>query len=439
MSAPVDVLDPTEERWVIGDSFDISIPADPESLLLGGAAFLTAAFRATGALEEDNSVIAVIDSAEFYDGGSGRKLQLRVAYERPSISLPERLFVKFSRHFSNKLWDSAKHMMLSEVSFAMLSRSPDFPVMVPRFMFGDVELASETGLLITELIPYGEGNVEPVHPKCMDYLIPNVVDHYKAIFRSLGRLSGAHRAGKLPQEFHEVFPDADAVAAKFRGQAPKEQLIQWANQMFDFIHRYPKLFPDDLHDPALRERFLAYMADVWAAGDQIQEILQSGYPHLVAFAHWNGNIDNCWFERNEQGELECGFIDWALCGQLPLARAISGALGCAESYVWADHLEDLLEVFVEAFASQGAPPMDREELSLHVRVSMAAGFSFSMAAPVAIARDIDDIDSVTGPRDPIFRDLYTSRVMLHNMTNMLENWQGLGLGELVRQLNSTSS
>ena len=66
---------------------------------------------------------------------------------------------------------------------------------------------------------------------------------------------------------------------------------------------------------------------------------------------------------------------------------------------------------------------------------MASGFGISMAAPVAIAREIDDIDAVTGPRDPIFRDRYTARVLLHSMTNMLENWKSMGLGELVRQLH----
>ena len=60
--------------------------------------------------------------------------------------------------------------------------------------------------------------------------------------------------------------------------------------MFDFIQRYPKLFPERLHDPALREQFIGYMADVFAARDRINEILLSGRGHLVAFGHWNGNI-----------------------------------------------------------------------------------------------------------------------------------------------------
>ncbi|MDO9485918.1 MAG: hypothetical protein Q7K25_07630 [Actinomycetota bacterium] len=435
MISVTDAVEPAaDERWVKGDNFALSIPADPEALLAGGAAFITTAFRAAGVISASNSVTEIIESSEFFDGGSGKKLKMTVAYEHPNAELPNRLFVKFSRHFDNPLWDSAKWMMLSEVNFALLSRSPDFPVKVPKFMFADLEGTSETGLLITELIPYGEGNVEPAHAKCMDYLIPDAVEHYRAIFRSLGKLSGAHRAGKLSPAFDTLFPDAEAGSAMFRIPVSDEQSIVRAHKMFDFIQRYPKLFPDDLHDPALREHFIAYMGDAFAARERIQEILQSGRAQFVAFAHWNGNIDNCWFERDEHGELECGFIDWANCGQLPLTQVVGGALGCAESDVFAEHLDELLGIMIDTFEAQGGPHLDLAEMSLHVRLSMASNFGLSMAAPVAIARDTDDIDALTGPRDPFFRDHYASRVMLHTMTSMLENWKNLKLGELVRQL-----
>ncbi|MDO8733228.1 MAG: hypothetical protein Q7L55_11785 [Actinomycetota bacterium] len=435
MSSRTDALNSsTQERWVTGDNFGLPIPADPEALLAGGVEFLTKAFRASGVLSATNSVVAIVESSEFFDGGSGKKLKMTVVYEQPDTALPDRLFVKFSRHFDNDLWDSAKWMMLSEVNFALLSRSPDFPVMVPVFMFADLEAESATGLLITELIPYGEGNVEPAHAKCMDYLIPDAVEHYRAIFRSLGRLSGSHRAGKLSSEFDELFPDAEQGSAMFRIPVSDEQSIVRANKMFDFIQRYPKLFPEDLLDPSLREQFIAYMGDAFAVRERIQEILLSGRPRFVAFAHWNGNIDNCWFERDDQGELECGFIDWANCGQLPLTQVVGGALGCAESYVFAEHLDELLGIMIDEFEAQGGPHLDLGEISLHVRLSMASNFGLSMAAPVAIARDNDDIDSLSGPRDPFFRDHYASRVMLHTMTGMLENWKNLGLGDLVRQL-----
>ena len=210
-------------------------------------------FHASGALDPSNRVTAIVEASEFFDGGSGKKLKLTVTYqqpnERPEAALPERLFVKFSRHFDNDLWDSAKWMMLSEVNLALLSRSAEFPVMVPLLLFADLEASSETGLLITELIPYGEGNVEPAHAKCMDYLIPDAVEHYRAIFRSLGRLSGAHRAGTLAPEFDVDFPDAEEGSAQFRIPVSDEISVKRAHRMFDFTQRYPKLFPEHLKIP----------------------------------------------------------------------------------------------------------------------------------------------------------------------------------------------
>lgn len=432
MRAPADLV---PDRWPTGDNFGLRIPADPEALLDGGRDFLTTAFRAAGALGADNRVVAVVESSECFDGGSGKKLFLTVAYEHQDPGLPTRLFVKFSRHFENQLWDSARHMMISEVDFALLSRTPDFPVRVPRCLFADVEAASATGLLVTERIPYGEGGVEPFHVKYMDYLLDDPVEHYRAILGGLGRLSGAHRAGKLPAAFDERFPyDHEQETATLGVHPPQEVLVQRANRMFDFLQRYPHLFPEHLSDPALRGEFIGYIGDVLAASSRIRDILLRRYREHVAFGHWNANIDNCWFERDAQGRLQCGFIDWANCAQMHVARTIGGALNGAESWVWAAHLDELLGVFIDEFADQGAPRPDPEELRRHILLSSASSFGLSMAAPVAIAREIADIDALSGPRDEVFRDLYTPRVMLHLMTSMLENWQALSFGDMVRRL-----
>lgn len=418
-----------------GDNFGLPIPADAEALLAGGTEFLTTAFRAAGGLDPGNSVTAITESAEFSEGGAGKKLLLTVAYERPGPALPERLFVKFSRNFDDEVRDSARDMMISEANFALLSRGPDFPVKVPRCLFADVAAASATGLLVTELIPYGRDGVEPYYPKCMDYLIPDPVEHYRAIMRDLGRLSGAHRAGRLAPGFDALFPyDRRQASAAFGVHAPEGKLVQWANRMFDFVQRYPDLFPERVRDPALRELFISYIADVLRVNGRIREIL-SGNQDLVAFAHWNANIDNCWFERDAQGVLHCGFMDWANAGPISLAQAVNGAISAAEPYIWAEHLDELLGVFAEAFAAQGAPRLDPDELRLHVLLTAVSSVGLSMAAPVAIAREIDDIDTITGPHDDAFRHRYNARVLLHMMTNLLENWQSLALGDLVRHLD----
>ena len=182
-----------DKRWAAGEIFGLEIPADAATLVSDGTDFLTKAFHASGALAADNRVSRIVEAEEFSGGGTGKKLLLTVAYALPQRDLPEQLFVKFSRNFDNELWDRARSMMISEANFAVLSRSPDFPVTVPACLFADVESQSGTGLIISERITYGRNGVEALYPKCMDYTVPEPVEHYKAILKGLAKLSGQHR------------------------------------------------------------------------------------------------------------------------------------------------------------------------------------------------------------------------------------------------------
>jgi hypothetical protein len=118
-----------------------------------------------------------------------------------------------------------------------------------------------------------------------------------------------------------------------------------------------------------------------------------------------------------------------------VAQSILGAISGAEPHIWRDHLDELLEVFVDEYAAQGAPRLDLGELRLHVLLLAAlSGVGFAMGAPVAIRREIGDVGALTGPRDEAFRIHDNARVQLHMMTNLLENWQTFELGDLVRQV-----
>ncbi len=424
-----------DRRWVTGEIFGVEIPADAETLLSAGADFLTRAFHAAGALAADNRVDRIVEAQEFIGGGTGKKLSLTLAYARPEPTLPEQLFIKFSRNFDNELWDRARFLMISEANFAVLSRSPDFPVAVPACLFADIEPESGTGLIITECIPYGCNGVEELYLKCMDYTVPEPVEHYKAILKGLARLSGAHRSSRMSPDFDRKFPfNREQAAAVFAIRTPEEKLIQRANRMFDFIARYPKLFPENVRTPGFREQFIRDIPDLVAAEGRIREILY-GNPELIAFAHWNANIDNCWFWRDAEGTLQCGFMDWANAGQISAAQSISGAISGAEPFVWNDHLDELLSVFIEEYAAQGGPRLNLDELKLHILLIVAvSGVAYAMGAPLAVERDIADIDAVESYRDDCFREYENARIQLHMMTKMLNVWQTRKLGDVVRGL-----
>ncbi len=424
-----------DRRWVAGEIFGLAIPADPETLLSGGADFLTEAFRASGALAANNKVRRVAKAQEFAGGGTGRKLLLTLAYEFPGPALPERLFIKFSRNFANELWDRARFMMISEANFAVLSRSPDFPVSVPACLFADIDSESGTGLIITECIGYGRNGVEALYPKCLDYTVPEPVEHYKAILRGLAKLSGAHRCGRLSPEFDRKFPyNREQASAVFTIRIQEEKLIQRANRMFDFILRYPKLFPENICAPEFRKQFISDIPDLVSAEGRIREVLY-GNRDFIAFAHWNANIDNCWFWRDSQGTLQCGFMDWANAGQISVAQSVSGAISGAEPFIWNEHLDELLTVFIEEYAAEGGPRLSLDEMRLHNLLIVAlSGVAYSMRAPIAIERDIEQIDAVESYRDDCFREHENARIQLHMMTKMLNVWQTRRLGDVVRKL-----
>ena len=425
-----------DKRWVTGEIFGIEIPADAETLLAGGTEFLDKAFHVSGALAANNRVRRIVEAKEFFGGGTGKKLLLSLEYERPESTLPEQLFIKFSRNFDNELWDRARFMMISEANFAVLSRAPDFPVTVPACLFADIDKESGTGLIINQCISYGRNGVETLHPKCMDYNVPEPVEHYKAILKGLARLSGAHRGGRLSPDFEKKFPfDREQASAVFAIRTPQEKLLPRASRMFDFIARYPKLFPENLLGAEFREQFIRDIPDVLAAQARIREVLY-GNPEFIAFAHWNANIDNCWFWRDAQGQLQSGFVDWANAGQISVAQSVSGAISGAEPWVWNEHLDELLTVYIDEYAAQGGPQLSLDELRLHNLLIVAvSGVAYSMSAPLAVERDIADIDAVESYRDDCFRQHENARIQLHMMTKMLNVWQTRKLGDMVRRLH----
>ncbi len=417
-----------------GDLHGIEFPADAATLLADGEGFLTRAFHASGALPAGNRVSEISQAEEFFGGGTGRKLVLRVAYASPAPDLPEELFIKFSRNFDDEVRDRGRFMMVSEARFATLSGSADFPVAVPRCLFADVEAQTGTGLLITERLQFGSDGLEAHYPKCMDYLVPEPLEHYKVILKAQARLAGTHRRGGLSPEFDRYFPyQPDLAAAAFAVHTPLEKLLKWAERMFDFVARYPQLFPENVRSPGLREQFIRDIPDVIAAADSVRA-LAMGNPDLIALCHWNANIDNCWFWRDGAGELHCGMLDWAMVGQMSVAQAISGVISGAESAIWDDQLGELLQVFVEEYAASGGPLVDAGELERLILLSLAvSGISFFMGAPVAIAREIGELEGVISYRDQCFQEHENARIQLHMMTRMLNTWQTRNLGDMVRQ------
>ena len=421
-----------DDRWVTGDHFGLAIPADPAALRAGGTAFLTRAFRASGALTDGNVVTRINRSQEVPGGSTGRKLLLSVEYQEPNANTHTDLFVKFSRDSRDPIRDRGKTQMQSEVLFASLSRAPGFPITVPAAHFTDYHRDTGTGIPISERIHFDANGVEPAHHKCLDYEMPEPLDHYHALLTAQARLIGYHRSGRLPPEQAEQFP-VDLQAAQVGERVPlrADKLDRRLSRLAEFAETSPGLLPANVRSPQfiarLRNdapRFLRHEPAVWRyLADQ------SDY---IALCHWNANVDNAWFWRDAERVLHCGLLDWGCVGQMNVAMALWGAMSGAETDMWDRHLDGLLRGFVAEIRTCGGPELDivdlHSQLMVYVGI-MAVAWLLDVPALIR-ARFGDSARSLTRT-DPPIKDDEGVRAPLQMLTNALNLWETTNFGDLL--------
>jgi hypothetical protein len=418
--------------WARGDLSGLDFPAHPEALQAGGPEFLTRAFRQAGVLGPDNSVTRITRLAEWTLGGTGVKALLCVTYQHDVPGLSRDLFVKFSRNFQDKVRDAGRHHMPPEVLLANVSRDPAFPVAVPYCFFADIQTETLTGIIITERIPYGQGAIEPHHPKCMDQELPEPLAHYRALLSNLARLAGSHKSGRLGSEAERAFPFDREAAILRRPRFDAALLDKRIGRLAQFIGEYPHLVPSHLADPAF---LTSVRADARLVVDQQEDVWRFLFsqPAMIALCHMNANIDNAWFWKEADGTLQAGLIDWGSVGQMSVASSIWGCIGAAEPDLHDHHLAGLLNHFITAFAQAGGPSLDRAELMRHLEMHVLMSALHMTTAPPAILREVPDPNVAADRYDPVFTLNETARVQLKITVSLLNMWYRRDLGRLLRQ------
>ncbi|OBF75977.1 hypothetical protein A5750_09690 [Mycobacterium sp. 852002-51613_SCH5001154] len=414
-------------HWAAGDRYGLTFPADPAALESGAAPFLTAAFLASGALR-DNGIARVTEFAEVAGGSTGRKAILSVEYAGPAPELPADLFVKFSRDFDDRTRDRGKTQMEPEVRFAALSCAPEFPIAVPRVLFADYHRQTGTGILVTERIRFGGNGIEPQYHKCLDYEMPEPLEHYRALLTALARLAGTHRSGRLPTELTAPFP-LDVAAATVGDRAPlsPDKRERRVDQLAEFADLRPGLLPACSPELVARLR-----ADVprFAHCEQTVAGLLADDSDYVALCHWNANIDNAWFWRDGDGVLRCGLMDWGCVSQMNLGMAIWGAMSGAETDLWDSHLDELLRLFVTEFHRCGGPQLDPVRLRRHTLLYAAAmGVAWLLGVPALIRKRFEAIPD--SRRHPLIRNDESVRAPLQMLSNLLFLWDRHRVGDLL--------
>jgi hypothetical protein len=412
------------DRWATGDHSGLSFPADPAALRDAGVAFLSNAFQ--------SPVRRITRCEEVHGGSTGRKMLLDVEYQNPVPDWHTELFVKFSRDFDSALRDHGRAQMESEVKFASLSLTPDFPIVVPRAQFADYHRDSGTGILITERIQFGANGIERQYHKCLDYEMPRPVDHYRVLFTALARLAGAHRSGRLPERLTDEFPvDLQAAAVGEPPPLTPDKLRRRIGRLAEFAETHPGLLPDNVRSP----EFLARLAD---EAPQVMRQEQTIWRYLgkagdyIALSHWNANVDNAWFWTGGEGELRCGLMDWGCVSQLNVAMAIWGAMSGAETAMWDNHFGEFVALFCDEVRVSGGPRLDPAELQQHVLLYVVLmGITWLLDVPALIRAKVPEATQRTHPS---IKGDESVRAPLQMLTNVLNLWESSDVGGALREL-----
>jgi len=360
-------------------------------------------------LADGNGVTGIIGFREVAGGSTGRKVVLSVEYDEAAPGLHTELFVKFSRDLDNPIRDRGKTQMEPEVRFASLSRAPGFPIAVPSAQFGDYHRQTGTGILITERIRFDNNGIERQYHKCLDYEMPEPLERYRALLTAVARLAGTHRSGRLPANLTAHFLlDVQAATVGHRTPHSTDKLDRRLTQLAEFVETHPRLVPDDVGSPEflarLREDVPRFIHDEAFVVRQL-----AADTDYVALCHWNANVDNAWFWRDTDDVLRCGLMDWGCVGQMNMGMAIWGAMSGAETDMWNNHFDELLQLFVAEVHRCGGPDLDPDRLARHTLLYAAVmGVAWLLDVPALIRARFGAV-APSSREDPRIKDDESAR------------------------------
>ncbi len=405
-------------EMVTGRYSGTDFPTTIEALHKAGPEFLTRALQSVGTLPADDQIVAITRAEEFVGGGMGRKLLLDVEYAKGK-GLDRDLFVKFPLDYGHPLRDFFTPPMDAEVRFYLQSIRSQLPINVPTAYFADYDPVSLSGITITKRLAYGKDGVEPCLEKCQDHTLADPLEYYMAMTTAIATLAGAHRAGRLSDDVETRFPKPPAADGRERFLYSKEDMTQKVAKIRQFAAEAPQLLPESFLETAFLDHFEASAMLMLDYDEQLIDILNTA-EDFIALTHWNANLDNAWFWRDEKGQLQVGLIDWGNAGQINLARSFWGMACAAELDFLNTHRTTLMQNLVERFHEAGGPEVSVADFDEMYRLAIAVDAMAWMAdAPSIIEANLPNFSEMTGREDPRLQSCFLAMGQLHIMTVML--------------------
>lgn len=346
-----------------------------------GAAWLTKAFHTAGTMREDNYVTKITSWKRLHVGGSGPKCLFSVEYEKPDDDLDTTFFSKHPW----PLEDNAEQRFLEcgiynfgdvpggEVNFnVFVAHYVNVPV--PKYYFADMNRESTEYICINGSVDFpdpsscgpdfGPYEVVPAIPKAQDWRLKDEAKFfYFALFKRLGQIFGQSKVGALGPNLENTEWESVGTLAR-----PKRQpgLAKYARE---FIEALPQIWPKEVVSKKFLDKFETQM-DTIALNSAVAFEYQHDDPKYVGFCHANGNADNAWFYKNNEGVLEAGLLDWGQFGPMTFGDLVTTSLCAADGPQLAKCDDQIVQVFADAYHETGAPPLEISELILRFRLEM---------------------------------------------------------------------
>lgn len=389
-----------------GNTYSMEFPHTFSQISKYGAAWLTRAFQASGAIGKDNAVEEIVELKPALGGGAGEKAFLTVRYTHELPGLHTRLFCKYPHEKDvNHKWFISGVIRHDEPEVRWAQRlAHKSPVPAPKTYFAEYSSASTNYILITERIEFASEELQPlntapsavlqpnqverVYDKFMDHQIGcSPVEYYMVLANSLGKLIGWYKSEEaIGAELNQNFPFTGAAFGATNMIDPKTGAHPMLPMLAKFADTCKCLFEPDVSTPAYQEQLANEIIDISKSLPSINAYLYSD-PDYIGYAHPNANIDNAYWWRDEAGQLQCGLIDFGGYGCSSVTQILQSSLFSADIWVHEKHTDELLQAFIDGCAAMGGPKYELDELRVRWALGQAVNVCTGMpGAPVAVVR-----------------------------------------------------
>lgn len=393
----IDTVQQNHAKVAKGMVYGLEFPWTDAMVRSYGPGWLTRAFHAAGTLGPENEVKEIVDTKAWEGGSNGLKLKIEVKYKFLRDGLHTTLFGKIPYPMGGK-FDSDRlngsvykqGQDLSEINLYRLLEG-SLPFKIPKYYFGDVSNETTNFILLTEWIDYADpdgarpGNlgameVEGPYEKFMDWTLRGEPREYHyLLMRVMGRMGGAYKSGALApvgvvDGHFESWAGRSAESWGVKPEPtgmPEAQLRSKLNGLSTFVTDTARvIFPDEVADPAFLSALKTGLATIDVYSSEIMYWLNRN-PDYCGLNHQNLNVDNAYFWRTEAGELDCGLLDWGGTRTSSLAFKMWYALYCLEFEFMKEHMDGLLQCFIDAYRESGGPALELEVFRADFLLTMA--------------------------------------------------------------------